>query len=100
VDPLTPYNRLDKSLLVRLNKQRLSSTGIPLSEEEIEKEKQKILGNIVPKKLYPNRFNCSSCYGGETDEKPCCPTCKDVWYALKSIGSSFINADEYFPQVR
>ena len=54
---------------------------------------------IVPKKLYPNRFNCSSCYGGETEEKPCCPTCKDVWYALKAIGSSFIKADEYFPQV-
>ena len=39
-----------------------------------------------------NMNQCDSCYGAETPEQPCCPTCEDVRLAYKAKGWSFSSA--------
>ena len=65
-------------------KQRIDSLGKPIGEKGTE-----IIGHVAEKNqwippLAPNA--CESCYGAETEEKPCCNSCDELREAYKLRG--------------
>ena len=56
------------------------------------KLRSEVMKDIVAVDVPTNTRGCASCYGAETEERPCCPTCEDVRLAYKGKGWSFSSA--------
>lgn len=71
-------------------RQRLGSNGKPVMEAE-----KHLLGPQKPPEENATADSCGSCYGAETEERPCCGTCADIRDAYAKKGWMIANMNAF-----
>lgn len=86
VDAMDVSGQRQIDVRATLFKQRLAKDGSAVTESEIlvvEEQKQNKLNETM---VTPG---CGSCYGAETEDRPCCNTCQEVHDAYNRRGWAF-----------
>jgi len=92
VDALDVAGNEHLDIEATIQKQRLDRRGKKITEAESAKLQSEVMKDIVQQAVPKNGRGCETCYGAESDEYPCCPTCESVRNAYRHRGWAFNSA--------
>jgi hypothetical protein len=89
IDAMDVSGESQTDIIHNLYKTRLDLNGNPLTTDMVKVSLQPIRKTNDTQESTTSVSDCESCYGAESDEHKCCPTCDDVKAAYRQKGWSF-----------